>query len=86
MSQIKNNFKFVTLDDIFLLRPFNFRTIYIKVQENANRKIIDKKKFCGYHIYIEVDFKIRRDSLLGKIIDYKDIIKIIIGIRRYFYK
>ena len=31
---------------------------------------------------------IRRDSLLEKIIDYKDkdIIKIITGIRRYFYK
>ena len=53
----------------------------------GSRKILDKKSFAVI-IYIEVDFKIRRDSLLGKIIDYKDkdIIKIITGIRRHFYK
>ena len=51
----------------------------------ATAKFLVKKSFAVI-IYIEVDFKIRRDSLLGKIIDYKDIIKIITGIRRYFYK
>ena len=43
---MKDKLEFVTLDDIFLLPPFNFRIIYIKVQENANRKIIDKKSFA----------------------------------------
>ena len=53
----------------------------------ATAKFLVKKSFAVI-IYIEVDFKIIRDSLLGKIIDYKDtdIIKIITGIRRYFYK